>query len=283
MITISKIIIRKSDAISSVVFFLFSSFLLPRNITRISLKKLLYLMKSFDKNETAIRMGLSRAVKAGILKNIREGDRVFYEIQENGQKNIEEWKELKQSFWKKISLRKNGWNGYWCIVIEDIPGNMEERIRFVEYIKKLGFGRLGRGCYIHPYDLSKDVESAAEELNLTKYTKVFISRLASFYNIHDLVREIWDIEDVKRKYMEFTVQYPLALSPWNSMEDKLVAFCHNFIHEFTEIMKADPVLPTEMLGPNWEGDNALRLLDQFNKTIVPKTKDYVERIMGQPD
>ncbi len=228
-------------------------------------------------------MGLSRAVKAGVLKNVREGDRVFYEIRENGLRSIEEWKELKQNFWKKISYRKSGWNGYWCLVIEDIQSNTDERTIFIEYIRKLGFGKLGRGCYIHPYDLSKDVESKAEELNVAKYVKVFISRLASFHNVYEVVREIWDIEDVKRKYMEFTIQYPPALSPWNSGDDKLIAFCHNFIHDFTEIMKSDPVLPAEVLGPNWEGDNALRMLDQFNKTVVPRTKDYVERIMGQPD
>ncbi|MGE5473771.1 MAG: PaaX family transcriptional regulator C-terminal domain-containing protein [Ignavibacteriales bacterium] len=282
MVTIKKVIIKKQEATTSVILFLFSSFLIPKGITKVSLKKIFELMEPFKKSETAIRMGLSRAVKAGILKNTKEDEQVYYELIDAGKKNLDEWKQTKQIFWKKISMKKNSWNNYWCVVVLDLSNIKENKDEMIDYLKELGFAKMSRDTYIHPYDFSKDIESKINEYGLGEQVKVFISKLVSEYNISHFVSSYWDVNAINKKYIEFGFSYPPTLSVWNmnSDADKIIPFCHNFISDFTEIMKMDPVLPGEFVGVNWEGENVLRILDQFNKTVVPRAKEIVDNILN---
>lgn len=240
-------------------------------------------MKPFNKSETAIRMGLSRAVKAGLVLNIKDNGKVYYEIKENGLKIIEELKAIMSIYWKKIGLRKNTWNNFWCLVnLINIPKQLKRDVK--EYLKGLGFGNLTQNCYIHPYDLSKEVEAKILELKADPYVKIFLAKLVSFSNPVQLAKNIWNFEELKKKYVDFINKYNQQLNPTNiTNEEKLIVFCHNFIQDLIEIMKVDPVLPTEFLGPNWEGDNVLRIVDQFNKTVVPVAKQYLNKVFSLPD
>lgn len=282
MITIKNVTIKKKEAVTSVILFLFSSFLLPKGITRVSLKKIFELMEPFKKSETAIRMGLSRAVKAGILKNIREDEQVYYELTDIGKQSLEEWKHVKQTFWKKISMKKNSWNNYWCVVVLDLSNIKRNKEDIIDYLKRFGFAKMSRDTYIHPYDFSKEIEYKINEYGLGEQVNVFISKLVSEYNISHFVNKHWDINSINKKYIDFMFNYPPTLPVWNmnSDTDKIIPFCHNFISDFTEIMKSDPVLPGEFVGVNWEGENVLRTLDQFNKTIVPRAKEIVDKILN---
>lgn len=281
MVNIKKVIIKKQDATTNVILFLFNSFLIPKGITKVSLKKIFELIKPFNKSETSIRMGLSRAVKAGILINSKEGEQVYYELIENGKRNLEEWKETKQIFWKKISMKKNSWNNHWCVIVVDLNNMSENKENILDYLKKLGFAKISKDTYIHPYDFSKDIETKITEYGLEDKVKIFVSKLVSEHNISKFVSNYWDVKAVNKRYIDFTFCYPPTLSIWNGTAEpeKLIPFCHSFINDFTEIMKNDPVLPGEFVGVNWEGENVLRVLDQFNKTIVPRAKDFVDKIL----
>lgn len=237
-------------------------------------------MKPFDKSETAIRMGLSRAVKSGIVKNVREGRQVFYEITQSGIKYIEELKEARQLFWRKLSLKKNTWNNYWCMTVLEPNINTKERNDISVYLKKVGFGQLGRGCYIHPLDLSKEVHTKSEEIGLNDNVWVVMSKLTTNQSTSRLANRLWNIEALKKMYLDFSIKYPPTLGIWNPVHDeKLISFCQEFINDFNIIMEMDPVLPNEFTGFNWEGENVLRMLDYFNKTVVPKTKELVDKII----
>jgi len=275
-------IIKKQDATTSIILFLFNSFLVPKGMTKVSLKKIFELMEPFKKSETSIRMGLSRAVKAGILRNIKENDHVYYELIENGTRNLEEWKETKQIFWKKISMKKNSWNNHWCVVVLDTANIKDKKEEMLEHLKDLGFAKISRDTYIHPNDFSKDVESKIIEYGYEEQVKIFISKFVSQHNVPSFVNKHWDINAINKKYIDFTFNYPPTLSVWNGISEpeKVIPFCHNFINDFTEIMKIDPVLPSEFVGVNWEGDNVLRILDQFNKTVVPRAKEIVDKILN---
>ena len=241
-------------------------------------------MSPFEKNETTIRMGLSRAVKSNLLKNIHEGDKVFYEIREKGLESIAGIKEIIQVFSKKISMKRNGWNNYWCVVSVESDANVKERDEFLSYIKILGFAQLNRGTYIFPFDLTKELKSKIEELKIDEYVNVFESKLVSFQSAARLAKRLWKIDELKKKYFEFTIKYPPTTTLTNIGESsKLILLCHNFIHDFNEIIQIDPVLPAEFLGPGWEGENALRIVDHFNKTFVPPTKELVERILNSTE
>lgn len=284
MVIIKNIVIKKNDAMSSLILFLFSSFLLPKGITKISLKKIFEFIKPFNKTEPAIRMGLSRAVKSGILNNTKEGNKVYYEIKENGLKTLEEWKKIKLNFWERVSIKRNGWNNYWCIVISDIPGDIIEKKIFLDYLKSLGFEKLNKESFIHPYNLSKSIELKTEELKLNKYVNIFLSRLSTAKDASQLANTVWDIDSIKKEYSNFVSKYQNPLSSWNTFqEEELISLCHNIIYDFTEIMKIDPVLPSQFMGINWEGENVVRMLDSFNKTVVPKTKEFVNKIINMQD
>lgn len=274
--------VKKTDATSEVILFMFNSFLLPKGITSVSLKKIFELMKPFDKSESSIRMGLSRAVKAGVLKNVKKNEQVYYEFIESGDKTIKDWKEVKQRFWKKVEKKKGAWNNYWCMVTVDIHNKTEQKDELISTLKDYGFQKISKDTYIHPYDFSRDIELIAKKLNIEDNVKIFMSKLTSFHSPSKLVSELWNVDEIKKKYMDFSFTYPPNHSIWSlsTEEEKLIPYAQSFIHDFTEIMKIDPVLPNEFLGTNWEGDNVLRILDQFNRTVVPRAKEAVDKILS---
>ncbi|HYE11294.1 MAG TPA: hypothetical protein VEF53_14050, partial [Patescibacteria group bacterium] len=111
-----KLILRKNDSATSLLLFIYNNYFSKSQKDSLKLSSLLEIIKVFDKNETAIRMSLSRAVKAGILSKSRQGNEVIYSLTDVGRQSIDLWNEGVESFWKRFRLRNSSWDGKWYIV-----------------------------------------------------------------------------------------------------------------------------------------------------------------------
>ena len=95
---------------------------------------------------------------------------------------------IKGAIFEKNENRKEKWDGYWRIVIFDIPNKlkrMREALR--DLLKGLGFQKLQNSVWIYPYKIPEFLDETLNDSQIKKYVRFL------------LVKEIyydWDIKKI---------------------------------------------------------------------------------------
>lgn len=107
-------------------------------------------------------------------------------LSENGRKKILQYN------LDKITLKKpKRWDGYWRLVIFDIPEDMKRgREAFREKLKHLGFYQLQKSCFVYPYDCRKEIDFITEIFDISPHINFIIAKeiegqehLLKFFNL----------------------------------------------------------------------------------------------------
>jgi DNA-binding transcriptional regulator PaaX len=96
-------------------------------------------MKVFEKNETATRMALSRATKAGLLISIKQDNEVSYALTLDGKKFNLLWSEEFINLWKRYQLRSSESDSKWYLITVEFKGDTKDnRLEFIfRYVKPI--------------------------------------------------------------------------------------------------------------------------------------------------
>jgi PaaX protein central Cas2-like domain len=78
----------------------------------------------------------------------------------------------------RLAIRKpRRWDGYWRIVIFDIP---EKRRRGREALrnklKQLGFYQLQKSCFVHPFDCKSEIDFVSELFEVSPYVNFILGK-----------------------------------------------------------------------------------------------------------
>lgn len=66
------------------------------------------------------------------------------------------------------------WDGKWCLVSYDVPGNLKTlRNVFREYLRAWGFYPLHESVFLHAYPCEKHIEFLREYLGIGEYVRIF--------------------------------------------------------------------------------------------------------------
>jgi len=69
------------------------------------------------------------------------------------------------------------WDGYWRIIIFDIPDDLErERNTLSRYLAQAGAYRLQKSVFVYPYDCKDEFDFLVEFLGLRKYVRFIIAK-----------------------------------------------------------------------------------------------------------
>jgi len=95
---------------------------------------------------------------------------VVLTLTDNGKKKI-----LIYNF-DKIKLKKSSkWDGYWRMVIFDIPEYLKkERDFFSKKLKEIGFYSIQKSIFIYPYECKNELDFMIEVLNLRKFVRFIL-------------------------------------------------------------------------------------------------------------
>ncbi|MEK7114976.1 MAG: CRISPR-associated endonuclease Cas2 [Patescibacteria group bacterium] len=79
---------------------------------------------------------------------------------------------------ERISIPKpQRWDGYWRIVIFDIPEDKKKgRDALAGKLKKLGFYALQKSVFVYPYEFRKEVQSIADFFSVRKYVCFIVTK-----------------------------------------------------------------------------------------------------------
>lgn len=161
--------VKKKDSVTSILLFIFNVFLVERGISEVPLKKIFSILDPFAKNETAIRMGLSRGVQNGLLVSEKRGNTVYYRITDGAVRSFDHWQNTLAQFRAGIPLQLSGWDREWSILCLDTAGDRKSPGEFTEYLRQLGYGGLSSSLWISPYDLSARTGELAKRYKVEKY------------------------------------------------------------------------------------------------------------------
>jgi hypothetical protein len=71
----------------------------------------------------------------------------------------------------------NRWDGYWRIVIFDIPERKKEgREALRSKLKQLGFYRLQKSCFIHPFDCRSEIDFISEVFEVSPFVNLIVAK-----------------------------------------------------------------------------------------------------------
>lgn len=278
--------IKKQDSVSSILMFVFNVFLVEQDITSIPLRKILQVFQPFKKSETSIRMGLSRAVQYGILRNVRIENEVYYQLTDEGTAALVEWQETMTSFQRNIALQLGGWNGFWSLVVidEGLSGGSSNSESLVALLDSLKYGRPGRNLWISPYDRSQVLLNHLND-NANKIPKVLVFQAQAIAGIsnQELAQRAWDIQTLSQKYKQFVdeLRRDTAGLQKHLTGEMILPFLHIHGLKLFDIMRQDPQLPLEVLPEDWLGLKAAQEFMTVRETVLPVARKYLDSILAE--
>ena len=78
----------------------------------------------------------------------------------------------------QIAVKRPGrWDGYWRIIIFDIPERKKQgREALRSKLKQLGFHPLQKSCFIHPFDCKSEIDFISEIFEVSPYVNFIVAK-----------------------------------------------------------------------------------------------------------
>lgn len=277
------VVIRKNDSATSLLLFIYNNYSAHYNKNTLKLSSLLEIMRAFGKSETATRMALSRAVKAGILINDTVGREVYYKLAPIGKDAIDVWNNGISEFWKRYSLRNQPWDGKWHLLnLEFTDENKDSRIAVLEELKHLGFGVLTTNTWLTPYSQEEEVNQVLSEYNINKGIVEINGEMAIRNDINSFLISMFQLKNLEKEYENFNYTFHEKLKELKKIyhEDWFIdggfalPLLHSIGWEFFHIATRDVMLP-RALYPVWIGDEAANLMIECRRILLDATIKYL--------
>ncbi|HAN20521.1 MAG: hypothetical protein A2Y15_04200 [Clostridiales bacterium GWF2_36_10] len=278
-----KLILRKNDSATSLLLFIFNNYYTKNLKDSLKLSSLLSILKIFDKNETAIRMSLSRAVKSGFLLNCKKDNEVIYKLTIQGNQAIQAWNEGVQSYWKRYIKRYQPWDGKWYYIYIEFSSDKKQKIEIIDKLQLLGFSLINTNNWICPYYLKNEINETIGKYNLKCIIEI-LGEMNIRKDMTEFLDEVYKFDILRKKYKDFINIYEPKLLQTKEIYklDKFVdsgqalPLLHELGWEFFTIASDDPVLPNQLF-PVWEADKASSIMKEFRNLLLEASLKYLNK------
>lgn len=264
------------------VFTLFGDYLLHRPAP-VWVGSLIALLRPLGLSDGAVRTVLSRMAKRGWLTSTREGRHSFYDLTGRGRRLLEKGEaRIYHPSWDQP------WDGRWFLLAYSIPEESRHlRHRLRDRLSWLGFGSLGNGLWMSPYDLEDEVAEVARSLGIDEYVECFRTEDGRAPEPARLVAKCWDLPAINERYEDFIGRYAPEFERCRAgvAEDEIdVEACFvlrfELIHEYREFPFVDPYLPRSLLPRTWAGECAAHLFKVFHELLAEPADHYVDTVLS---
>lgn len=246
------------------------------------LSDLIELVTPLGINERLLRTSVFRLVAQNWLQSERHGRRSLYRLSAQG-------RELTREASARIyDGAAAGWDGDWTLVILPRFGNstLAKRSEVRRELIWAGFGALAPGIFAVPRDQTAAARKVLGKLKLSQHALVLDAHEMNAGHgllISDLVSLCWDLEGVAAQYQAFSRSFgPMLDAVGPSMRpSQAYAVRALTLHEWRRIVLHDPLLPAQMLPPDWPGHAARELCGQLYWKVFDLAEAHLEHVLGQ--
>lgn len=201
----------------------------------------LFLWTPVNYSRKKYRSLVARMSRLNLIQSVLIEGRVNFRLTELGRK------QLFKSFPVLMpQLTKRIWNGFWRMIIFDIPeGKRKQRDNLRHRLIKLGFGRLQDSIYLSPYDWDESLFNGALLLEAKQKHLGDPKKLAA---------QIWPLDQINTQYKQvidrLTTRFGIK------EETKRDEFLKKIYRDYLEALLIDSFLPPELLPIDWLAEKA---------------------------
>ena len=261
----------------SLIVTLFGDSIVPRGGI-VALGSLIELAAPFGLNERLVRTATARLAHDGWLERRRAGKLSEYHLSKSGRARFEEAT-------KRIySEPDTAWSGRWTLIVVP-PMRAAERNEIREELEWRGFGEISANVFAHPELDSQALRSQRDAGGLLSKVVAFDASLAGEDAPQRLVDLGWDLEDLGLRYQRFVARFAsvqAALMRHRGIEPKDSFLVRTLlIHEYRRLHLRDPLLPAQLLRPNWPGAQAAMLCRDIYGRVFGPSEAYLSRVASR--
>ncbi len=220
-------------------------------------------------NERAFRASISRLEKKGLLvKPSTRGAMPSLELTTKGHAAVSDYFRP-QKFWSKK------WNKWWYVLMFDVPEtDRQYRNTLRAFLKKMRLGCLQKSVWITPWDIRADYDDLDRAAAVDTVAFLLEARTVLGYGNQSLVQEAWDfdwIQQVQQLYIAFVSENLKRLSSATPGPDELLQLLRIENQAFAQAMSIDPLLPEELLPPDYVGQRSYAL----HRECIERVADHL--------
>jgi phenylacetic acid degradation operon negative regulatory protein len=261
----------------SLIVTLFGDSILPRG-GAISLGSLIELAAPFGLNERLVRTATARLAHDGWLEGRRAGKLSEYQLSTNGRARFAEAT-------KRIySEPDTAWSGRWTLLIVP-PMRAAERNKIREELMWRGFGEISANVFAHPELDSQALRSQRDSGGLLARVVAFDALLCGEDVPQRLVDLGWDLEDLGLRYRRFVARFASVRAELERRRGVDPRDCFLvrtlLIHEYRRLHLRDPLLPAQLLRPNWPGAQAAALCRDIYARVFAASEIHLSRVASR--
>lgn len=228
-------------------------------------------------SERLIRTSVFRLIQDDWLKSRKQGRRSYYRLTETGEHYYQ------RAARRIYASHSPAWDGVWTLLFASMV-DKDKRDSLRKGLLWLGYGSFAPGVFALP---SGDVQPLNELLRDLDLEDSIVKMRAQAepsmrgQNLKQLVLSRWDLDDLRRRFAEFTRRYKAAVRILRRKQPPdaqiLLLLRVLMIHEYRRLLLHDPELPATMMPANWEGHAAQNLVGDIYRMVVEPTSRWISR------
>ncbi len=233
------------------------------------------LLEQLGVNDSQTRTALSRLVADGWLVAERIGRQSFYRLSDAGARRFHA---------ATARIYRDGgsaWDGAWAVALLPEVAR-DRRAELVRQLQWLGFGQLAPAVLVHP---APDGDSLAQLVADWPAAErpVVVAGPSQFDPSPDelraLVARCWDFSGLDQAYRRFADEIaPLGqalaagdrLGPLDCLVTRVM-----LVHDYRRVILRDPLLPAELMPPDWSGRVVLKAAAGLYRAIAFAAEDWI--------
>lgn len=174
----------KGELAKEILFMIAAGAIIPASLILPNLPLILKpFLKSLSKktktSHQSVIKSLTYLKRERLVGVVEKNNEQILILSEDGRRRI-----LKFNADKMTIRRPKKWDGYWRVVLFDIPEQEREgRDTLRSALKRLGFYQLQKSCFVHPFDCKDEVDFITELFHISHHTNFIIAKSIEGENI----------------------------------------------------------------------------------------------------
>ncbi|MEY2566098.1 MAG: phenylacetic acid degradation operon negative regulatory protein [Actinomycetota bacterium] len=214
-----------------------------------------------------IRSCLRRLVTEGLFEREGSGRDAVYRPGQQGLAGLGAYVERTRLAYSQDAAGR-GWDGRWHLVAFAIPeARRAGRDALRDHLIAIGGAAVQGGLYVSPHAWEKDVRAVAERLGIADAVTLASTDdldIGGERDARELVRTLWPIDTLARRYEGFIHQFKAVLELLEDMrkrhqrlaDDQFLPGAFAMAISYMDCFDSDPLLPPELLPRPWPGRTA---------------------------
>lgn len=230
---------------------------------------------ALDISPDATRQALRRLANQGIVTASHEGRNARYELTESGRRRLADAAE-------RIYLRRPlVWDGRWHMLTYTFAERERAtRDALRRELEWLGFGSLGAGVWVCPWDLGVRLQEVLDKHRIAGSVEVFTA-------VHDgedrhLAARAYPLDDLQTAHAGF-VRHVRAAGPVPDDPRQAFADRIRLVHDWRKFLFLDPGLPEELLPDGWLGADAAGVFVERYRALEDPSWQWWDEVVAATD